>query len=503
MVFPFRRLYQKGTLLLLAVSVSPLLAQSRQAPVRSFPSLDPEGQALAFNRLAQSGNYTWKDLADIALWSSQAGERLGMGPDGPSARELLLQAAQGLQAGFPENPKEGGARLLAYIHGQYLKSYAPHQTLLDTLLVTGRYNCVSSAVFYAILAASAGLEVQGVITRDHAFVSLHAGGEAVDVETTNAYGYDPGNRREFQNAFGKTTGFTYVPARNYRDRAAISALELVSLILSNRIAEAESQRRYAGALTLAVNRDALLAGRREAVSSPFFRDPRADLLDRIFNYTASLIQAGAEQDALAWMDIAQARYPEDPRWEEAAHSAVNNLLVKLLRSQRYGEARTVLAQNARRLTEQARRELEIQTVDAEFLFRAGKITSPQGAEQLLGDLETALASGQLPKNRGEALRTFILLKEGERAAESGGFAGGIRYLEGAIARYGANIRMEEALRVYQANRIAELHNRFAGLFNQRDYAGARRLILAALEEFPENRRLQSDLQTLERTLGGR
>ena len=140
--------------------------------------------------------------------------------------------------------------------------------------------------------------MRAVAARDHAFASFHWGDESWDVETTNPYGFDPGSRREFHDQFGKATGFTYVPARNYRDRTAISPLELVSLIIHNRIAEAESRGRYAGAVTLALNRAVLLEGRKDPALSNFFTDPRQDLNDRILNY--GFPSSTAERRRRAW-----------------------------------------------------------------------------------------------------------------------------------------------------------------------------------------------------------
>ncbi|MDR3174091.1 MAG: hypothetical protein LBU19_07570, partial [Treponema sp.] len=61
------------------------------------------------------------------------------------------------------------------MHREFLRSYSAMQTRLDTLLSNGRYNCVSSAVLYLILARSQGLDVRGVAARDHAFASLRQG----------------------------------------------------------------------------------------------------------------------------------------------------------------------------------------------------------------------------------------------------------------------------------------------------------------------------------------
>ena len=212
----------------------------------AFPSLDWDPTALKLSRAA--GAYTWQELAEIALWASGAEQSppRRSGAQNPSYMEIIASAAVELAASpaLPANQRGRAEYVLTFMYERFLRNYSALQTRLDEVFVSGRYNCVSSAVFYTILASSIGLEVQGVMTRDHAFVTVNTGGELIDVETTNPYGFNPGSRREFQDAFGAVTGFAYVPARNYRDRVNISPLELVSLILSNRITELETRGRY-------------------------------------------------------------------------------------------------------------------------------------------------------------------------------------------------------------------------------------------------------------------
>jgi hypothetical protein len=302
-----------AALLLLLALQAPLPAQPNP-----FPVLEPDRQAAEFARRGQTGPYTWQDLAEISLWASGADAASSPARGQPSYRALIGAAVEELKsaADLPKNERERGEYVLGFMHKKFLKSYSSMQTRIDTILSSGRYNCVSSAALYLILAGAVNLEAKGVMTRDHAFITVYAGDEAIDVETTNPYGFDPGNRREFHDGFGKLTGFAYVPARNYRDRTTIGALELVSLILSNRIAELEGRSRYAEAVPLAVNRASLLKGRRDGVSSSLFADPEKDLIDRLLNYGASLIKAGKEEDALRWAALGSAAYPDPERWQE-------------------------------------------------------------------------------------------------------------------------------------------------------------------------------------------
>jgi tetratricopeptide (TPR) repeat protein len=401
------------------------------------------------------------------------------------------------------------------MHKKFLKSYSLQQTRIDTLLSNGRYNCVSSAVFYLILGTAADLDVRGVMTRDHAFAVVNVNGVWIDVETTNPYGFDPGNRKEFHDQFGRATGFAYVPAKNYRDRVFIRPVELVSLILSNRVADLESRGRFAEAVPLAISRAGLLEGRGEAspggVSAPedaagpapFFENPRQDLMNRIFNFGASLLKAGKEEDALRWADFAGARYPDEERWQEFIFTAMNNRLVKLTRAGRFAEARDSLTLQAPALREADFDRLNRTLTDAELLDRASNIKDAGEAESVLAAIDQAEARGLAPAARAEELRTFAIEKTAALLAAPPGrnWPAAIACIAGALEKYGPNRRLEQSLQNYRSNLAADYHNRFAAAWNRKDYAEAERILAEGLELFPDNRRLLADRLTAEKARG--
>ncbi|MDR3139754.1 MAG: hypothetical protein LBT95_08805 [Treponema sp.] len=473
-----------------------------QAAAAGFPNFAPDPRAYGYARQERAGILSWQDLAEISLWASGAAERspaggrLSRSGFGEQIRGVVeeLHASQAL----PENPRERGEYILTFMHRRLLKSYVERQTRLDIILSDGRYNCVSSAVLYMILAVSAGLEAEGVMTRDHAFVTVRVGREFIDVETTNPYGFDPGSRREFHDGFGRVTGFVYVPARNYRERFPITQLELISLILSNRIAELESRNRFDEAVPLAADRAALLSGRSRNRDTAFFTDPEKDLLDRLFNYGSSLIRAGKDDDALRWADLAEGKYPGDKRWREFRYAAMNNILVKLLRNQRIGEARETLHLNMSSLNPSHFDTLDTLILDAELTQLTAGIKTLDEAKAALEIINNVQPRSPLPPGRKEDLRTFALLKEGEFLAAEKGWREAANFIEGVIGQYGSDPKLENGLRVFYSNRVAELHNTFADLYNHGRMEEARAIISAALEEFPDNRQLITDQRTLER-----
>jgi hypothetical protein len=461
-----------------------------------FPRLEPDPRALEYSRRGARG-YSWEDLAEISLWAS--------GGNTSPYLEQIRAAADAIRRaqGFPATDLAKGEFILEYMHRNILTSYSLYQSGLDTLLATGRYNCVSSAVLYMVLCKSAGLDVSGVITRDHAFALVHSGAENIDVETTNPYGFDPGNRREFHDEFGRLTGFAYVPARNYRDRQTISPIELISLILSNRISELEMRNRFSEAIPLAVDRAALLSGVASdaATQGSLFGNPADDLEDRLLNYGVSLLNSGREEDCLRWAALASARYPGDGRWQEHIMAAVNNRIVRLTRAGNYTEARNFLDAQRSALSATNYAQLDAVLFDNEILDRANKIRGASDGDAVITDIEAARSGGRIAGARASEIYSFAVQKTASvlSAASSGrDWLAAINFIESAIARFGTNRELEQALRTYRANRAADFHNRFATAWNRRSYDEARRILEEGLAEFPSDRQLLSDKETADR-----
>ncbi len=463
------------------------------------PRLEPDARAFEFAKIGSSREYLWHEILDMALWAS--GADFVNRNEGSEARAAIISSGETLAESedMPPSKEDQGEYLLDYLYRNFLKNYSERQTRLDVLVSSGRYNCVSSAVLYTILASSIGLASNGVLTKDHAFVQVNTGTELVDVETTTAYGYDPGSKKDFHDGFGNTTGFAYVAPRNYRDRSSISQLELVSIILSNRIADLESRGFFADAVGIAVDKAALLSMRLNPSDSPFFTDPYKDVTDRVFNYGASLIQAGKNEEALAWADTAESRYP-DNRWQDFIFAAMNNRLLKMIQTKQIADARIFLDTEASRLSAEHYTSLEMMVTESELAQLSTQASGAEEAERALEKIALIERQGLISNARILELRTFVILKEAERRSKSSGWQEAAVYTENAINTYGSQSQLQNALRVYKNNQVVDLHNQFASLFNARNYEEAHRFIQNALQEFPGNRQLSSDLRTVERAL---
>jgi hypothetical protein len=130
------------------------------------------------------------------------------------------------------DPRQRGDQLLRRMHTTFLTNgYDADQSALSTLLDTGVYNCISSALLYLVLAAHFDLPAAGVIMPSHAFVQLTlANGDKVEVETTSADGFDVLRDPEFfaedAEAWFSERRLVVASYADYEQRRIISAAAL-------------------------------------------------------------------------------------------------------------------------------------------------------------------------------------------------------------------------------------------------------------------------------------
>src|SRR5262249_13997235 len=106
-------------------------------------------------------------------------------------RIALLQKQARAALARARTPAQKAEQLLRWLHaGAMKKGYQKQQSSLAVLLESGKYNCVSSAALYVILARRLGLDVRAVEAPEHAFAVLHDAGREIDVETTSARGFE-------------------------------------------------------------------------------------------------------------------------------------------------------------------------------------------------------------------------------------------------------------------------------------------------------------------------
>src|SRR5262249_33493828 len=116
------------------------------------------------------------------------------------------------------------------------------------LLDTGKYNCVSSAVLYNVIAGQLGLEtraveITGVGIIGHVYSVLYVDGKPIVVETTNAHGFDRTNPEQ-RERLRKEKGIILMASLDVAKGREMRELGLAAAILANRSAELAEAKRY-------------------------------------------------------------------------------------------------------------------------------------------------------------------------------------------------------------------------------------------------------------------
>jgi hypothetical protein len=421
--------------------------------------------------------------------------------------------------------------VLSFLHKGTLRAYREDATTLDGILDSGIYNCVSSAILYAIAARSVGIAASAVRTQDHAFCRVSIGDRGYDVETTNPYGFDPGNKKEFKDSFGRATGYAYVAPGGYGDRREIGAGELAGLILSNRSSMLERQGRYAEATRLGADYAAICPG----------PDSRSFLVDRVNNLVAGLESrrdfAGAEAAARA----ALAAMPGEAKLAALARMASYNkavalgqagdwaaafdasVLVAADRGGRDAEASSLVASSLQGLALLYARSGDFalsRAAVAERAVRAGP-EATAAAYAVVGEMELVRAANELPFAQAEATADRIFAagevsraryaqalgaiygNEAARMGSSGDYLGGAALAERGAAKLQGDRSLARLAADLRHNFVAEAHNRFARLYNGGDYKGAAAVLESALLALPGDATLAKDLKAAEAALAPR
>jgi hypothetical protein len=184
-------------------------------------------------------------------------------------------------------------------------------------------------------------------------------------------------------------------------------------------------------------------------------------------------------------------------------AAANNLLAKLIKAGRVAEARSEFVRITPTLSASTAQNLDRLVTDAELVSRIGEARDKAATASVVASIAAAAAADTIAQDRAHELTVYAQLRETERVARAEGWAAAIATVDEAMVVSGRDRKLEDARRVYRSNRIAELHNAFAVLFNNGKYADAKIAAQRALEEFPDERRLQTDLAAVERALNTR
>jgi tetratricopeptide (TPR) repeat protein len=192
-------------------------------------------------------------------------------------------------------PDQKADLLLRWLHANAMKQgYRSKQSSPAAVLETGTFNCVSATAVYTVLARSLDLDVRAVEVPGHAFAVLHVGERRVDVETTNARGFNPRGKR---------------PSK----RREVDELGLVATVYANRIADLGSAKKY---------RDGVRAGLLALRVDPACPLVRQNTTAVFVNWSASLARDGHPEQALLVTAAGLSVFPKEGKLRNNHHAAL-------------------------------------------------------------------------------------------------------------------------------------------------------------------------------------
>ncbi len=243
---------------------------------------------------ANDGRLDDVDLVDAALLASGVAE-VDLAAQGAQLRTAI--GAARAQAKTQTSAKKRGDRLLRALHATVLRTYVENQSRVDTIIATGEFNCLSSAVLFAIAADGLVEAPRGMLSMTHAFVRATMEGKAADVETTTAGGFAVDRRqlvtREFLRQRGVGEGMSEAALlKDLHSPEEVPLVGLIAALYSNRAVHAIRGGDVEGA-ALAFDRSTAVATGQLKIRVANWR---AGLLG---NAATGLLRAGRSAEARA------------------------------------------------------------------------------------------------------------------------------------------------------------------------------------------------------------
>jgi hypothetical protein len=216
-----------------------------------------------------------------------------------------------------------------------LGGYQFEQARLTGIFSTGRYNCLSSAVLYVVLARAFGLPVRAAVVPTHVFVEVGTKGAKVfEVETTSNTGFDWVHDARFYEkesaSWSGSRGLRPVTLEEYQQRKIIEPYQLMALAMRDARSGEEKDRPRLAELA--------------ALVDPEDADAERDRLQVTINESVELYKANAWRTMVRLFDVVSPAVDElttrthDAKTAELASWAIWNYANALLIVGRTDEA---------------------------------------------------------------------------------------------------------------------------------------------------------------------
>ena len=404
---------------------------------------DEVDQILLLSKLEQqmistTPPYSYTDYVTFALLASGlTGGQL----DGPKQKidQLIGQLTNELELRqVSENVVSRSNHILQLLHTLVFEKYDPAQNRIDGILNQKTFNCVSSAVFYAVACRKFDIHITGVVTADHSLAQLKLSETAkFDIETTISSGFDPSSKTGILDQFGQLTGFAYVSSKNYRQRKEVGDRQMLALIFSNRYDQLTKEGKLKEA-TAALYRAYLLAG-----DLPFTVNTWENAVN---NYVVALEKEKQSSDTLYALTRFAKIFPKIKKIRALQYSIYINWTQTLVKNKNYAQAIATAEEGLTYFPENQflRQNLKVASLERFYLLSKA------------GDFELAFALIQRMTDQFPSEKDFEILAVNLVAdqAKISPIASAEKHFLSAIAKFPNNNKLRE-LFAYRFVKYAE------------------------------------------------
>ena len=382
--------------------------------------------------------YSYTDYATFALLASGLTEDQ---LDEPKQKidQLIDQLTSELELRqVSENVVSRSDHILQLLHTLIFERYDPAQNRIDGILNQGTFNCVSSAVFYAVACRKFDIRVTGVVMADHSLAQLKLSETAkFDIETTVSSGFDPSSKTGILDQFGQLTGFAYVGSKNYRQRKEVGDRQMLALIFSNRYDQLTKEGKLKEA-TVALYRAYLLTG-----DLPFTANTWENAIN---NYVVALEKEKKSPDTLYVLARFAKVFPKKKKISTLQYSIYINWTQTLVQNKNYAQAIVTAEEGLTYFPENQflRQNLKVASLDQFYLLSKA------------GDFEPAFALIQRMTDQFPSEKAFEMLAVNLVAdqAKISPIVSAEKHFLSAITKYPNNNKLRE-LFAYRFIKYAE------------------------------------------------
>lgn len=385
--------------------------------------------------------------------------------------------------------EERGEAILTLMYEKILSRYALKQTKVDTMLLNGSYNCVSSSLLYLALASDFGLDARVQETSRHAFVTLYlSDGRKIDVETTNPYGFNPGTKKAVPSN-SSSTRYATVPRNYYSNRHEISKRRAVTLVAKNLCADFNEKDDYVSSVPLAAAAYTFVSKEKD--------DARKDFDTVAGNFAVYADKKNASETGLDFLDEIFERYGKTEYLLSQYNDVAYNSAAEKCSCGEFEAAKANLEKRSANLKSKTVSEISKMIFESQTIYEAQNLSPDDGILYVQNARKSSFAQSDSKFRANlEKLEESLWSKKLASDFNAENFLKAAEICDEGLASLPLSSYLKSAKNACLQNHAAGVHNQIVPLVNARKYDEAAEILKNALKQNPESRLLQNDLRRI-------